>query len=475
MSQAVKALRGGFWLVGLAIVVRVLHLGKGAVLARLFAPDAFGLLATLLLVQGLFLTLVQAGLQNYVVAAEDEERAMAGAFRYALLGSGLASIAMLAAAPVTSEFGYGELGAGLAVLTLANFAVPFSLASASMDREYRFGRAKVPELVDVVLATAIAAVLRDALGGACALVVGHVSGVWARAGLIWVFAPRRPRWELGRGQLAVAARFCGPLALAAIAGYVADAADDWFVRSFWGEEALGRYTLAFWLPGFVLAFVSLTSRVLLPYLREHRQDRQRLARTFAETNHMVAIVSAPVGVAMAVFAEPVIISLYGEPWRAAAPILRLFAFSFVLRGTTGFNWSLLAILDGNTRYLSYVSWATMVFAVVVGGPLIAWLGPEGGGWYNIIQLGVMGPIVRFPIILQATGSLRYLLSVWRPLGVAAVLGLIVSRLPMPSTTIELIGAVVAYVAVYTACLLAIDSRTRTLLRRFRRLALEPAA
>lgn len=467
MTHAARALRGGAWLLVGSVAVRGLQLGKGVILARLFTPDDFGGLATLVLLQGLLMSVVEAGLQNYIVAADDEERAMAGAFRYAILGSVLAFAAALIAAPVAVTTGHESLGVGIGIMALAVVAAPLSLAGASMDREYQFGRAKVPDILDVVFATAVAAALSRFTSGEMALVIGHVAGVWARGLLVWSLAPRRPRWGAGRGELRSVAMFCAPLALGAIASYIAEAADDWFVRTWWGEEALGSYTLAFWLPGFLLSFVALTSRVLLPYLRDQRRDREQLARTFAETNHLAAIVSAPAGIALAVFGEPLILSLYGEEWRGAVPVLRLFAISFVLRGTTGINWSLLAILDGNTRYLSFVSWATMVFAIVVGGPLIWWLGPEGGGWYNIIQLGVMGPIVRFPIILRATGSLRYLLSVWRPLLVAAVLGGLVALVPSHNIML-LVAGVSAYASAYVACILIVDPAARGLLSRLRR-------
>lgn len=114
------------------------------------------------------------------------------------------------------------------------------------------------------------------------------------------------------------------------------------------------------------------------------------------------------GCALALFTPDLIGLIYGREWLEAVPLVRLFAVAFILRAATGYHWYSLAVLFGRTRYIMWCGIASAAFMMVVGTPLIWRFGLLGGAYYSLAQLGIMGPLVRFPLIRQTLGDLSYL-------------------------------------------------------------------
>jgi O-antigen/teichoic acid export membrane protein len=169
-----------------------------------------------------------------------------------------------------------------------------------------------------------------------------------------------------------------------------------------------------------------------------------------------------VGLGLAAFAAPLIGLVFGPEWTEAAPLLSLFAVAFALRASTGLNWGALAVLADRTGYVAAVSAATAVFLVVVGLPLIWWLGPVGGAVYSLVQVLVMGPVVRLPLIRDVVGDLSFLRGTWRPLAVAGALALGAWLLGSPGLAPWTgLGAYAGFLAVSGGLLLGADPELRT--------------
>lgn len=227
---------------------------------------------------------------------------------------------------------------------------------------------------------------------------------------------------------------------------------------------MGLYLMAFYLPTVMQDVVDSVNRVSLPIFARIK-ERSELAAAFETGVRFSAVLSAPIGFGGALFSEHLVVAMFGEEWVEGAPLLSIFFVAFALRASTGLNWSSLALLTGRTTYIALVSLASAAFLVVVGLPLVWWLGPLGGAVYSLVQLIVMGPAVRFPVIRGALGGLGSLGASITPLLLSATvfggLYLLGARSLSPWAGVAtLCGSVVS-------CQAALFANDRYFSRRFR--------
>src|SRR3954451_11913815 len=108
--------RGLAWSTASSLVLRFGSVALGIVLARLLAPEAFGVYAIALTVQSVLMTLADLGMSVDLVRAEDPER-RAPTVATVSLGSGivLATLMSLTSGPVASALGAPEADSVLLV------------------------------------------------------------------------------------------------------------------------------------------------------------------------------------------------------------------------------------------------------------------------------------------------------------------------------------------------------------------------
>jgi len=110
-----------------------------------------------------------------------------------------------------------------------------------------------------------------------------------------------------------------------------DNADAMLVGRYLGAAALGVYTLAFRIPDMlVMQFNALVSRVLYPFYATMREDGKSLKRGFLYTTKYTMLTTMPMGVGVAVVAHPLIVTLFGEKWAEAIPVMQALAIYTVI-------------------------------------------------------------------------------------------------------------------------------------------------
>jgi O-antigen/teichoic acid export membrane protein len=327
-SLAARTLRGTTWAYGSYIGGQALVLVATAVLARILSPSEFGLVALAVVFITVLDTISDLGLSPALVISTEEElreRADTVFASTVVIGTILSGLTAAVAPLAAAFFDQPDLTPLLAVLGL-NFllrslgATHYALAQKRID----FRSRTAAELVGVVVRGATGIALALAGFGAWSLVLGYLVGTSALTVTLWTLIPWRPS-GLGRGsraQLRRMLRFGSTLTgvdvLAAVIGQI----DYVFVGRVLGTYALGLYTLGFRLPEMlVISFAVVAGRVLFPAFAA--VDRDKLGRAFLVSVRYTAIVALPLGVGVAVLAEPFILAVFGERWAGSVDTMRV--------------------------------------------------------------------------------------------------------------------------------------------------------
>ncbi|PKH37440.1 polysaccharide transporter, PST family [Nocardioides alpinus] len=384
-DKATRVGRGLGWSLMSTLALRIGNLLLSIVVARLVAPEAYGVFAVALTVWMLLSALSEFGLGADLVRAKDPERR---APTVATLGAGIgviAALSMFAGAPrIAAAFESPGSTHTLVVMSLVPAMFGLTIVPAAMlQRAYR-QRALFAVYAAGLVASAVVTVSLILLGaGASSLAWGQVASQAVMLLALHVVARHRPRFGFDRRLARESLSFSAPLAAANLVSWMLITVDNLIVSRELTTVALGLYVLAFNVSSWPMSAVGQAVRVVaLPAFAETESEVERnagLVRCFGP----LAVVATAMGVGLASLASPVVSVLFGDEWTAAAAALvglSVFGASRVLLDLV----ATFLIAAGETRAVLVVQlvWlATMVPAMVLG--VRVW-GLAGAGWAHVV-------------------------------------------------------------------------------------------
>ena len=365
------ALKGGV-VTGLSQVVKVIvSMVSVIVLARLLAPEDFGLVASVGPLVAFIGILQNLGLQQAVIQRSViDDHQLNQVFWIGTLAGLAAAALVVAAAPLAAAF-YGDLRVR-GIMTLSAFpmilgavaSVPLSLLS----RNLRFGVLALNETL-TALSSFLGALAGALLGfGYWSLVFGMVLSSVVSLVTAWVAQPYRPGKPTVRIQSDMLT-FGANLTGFNLVNFLARNLDNILIARVLGLTALGYYDRAYKLLLFPLQTITWPlSRLMVPLLSRIQDDKPRLRLVFLKTNWMLGLLTMPGIAALTMTSHSVVLILFGERWMEVAPIfawLGIAGFSQIVLSTNG--WIFVA--QGRTREMFLLGlWTsgTSVLSFVVG-------------------------------------------------------------------------------------------------------------
>lgn len=304
---------------------RVLQFAGSVAIARLLTPDEVGVFALAMAVNALLASVREFGLGAYLVReaelTDDKIRTAFGLW-LALAWPTAALLAALAPwiAGLYSTPGIAEV---LWVVALNFVLMPFGQpAQALLQREMRF------DLLNHVTLTSVAVKIAASVGFALlgwsymALAWGMLLGSAVRVGLLLALRPGHLRlWPSLRHWRAVMT-FGGWLTGAQLAGTITMEGQKFVLGGFLAPAAVALYERANQLPA--IARQSLfqpIGRVLFPSFSEDLREGRPIGAKVEMLVAATAVMLWPAFAVLALLAEPVVVTLFGAPWRPAGEIL----------------------------------------------------------------------------------------------------------------------------------------------------------
>jgi O-antigen/teichoic acid export membrane protein len=305
------------------------------VLARLLAPDDFGVIALALALLAVAQIVQDSGLgAALIVHRGDVRRAAAAVLVFSPLVATALYVLFFAAAPIAASF-FGESRLTSVVRVMALGLVLRGLTTmplALLQRQMRFGPITVVELGAGVIQASTAIVLAIAGAGLWSLVGGHLAFGGARVILSWSFSPLRPSpFEASAETVRELLRFGRHVGIANLINYGNANAQGIVVGRILGATALGYYTIASrlaYLPVNVIG--NIVGRGVFAALSRVADDPVRFRQIWLENIQRLALLSTPAALGIVLVADPLVIALLGADWEPAIAPLQILALNSVV-------------------------------------------------------------------------------------------------------------------------------------------------
>ena len=180
-----------------------------------------------------------------------------------------------------------------------------------------------------------------------------------------------------------------PFALIAIFSRVYGYIDSVMLSKIMGDSAVGWYSVAMKIP-FALQFIpaALAAAIFPAFSHLYVSDKLKLKQTFDRGMKFLAIIVLPISFGIAVLAEPIILSLYGNEY---LPSIMPLAILMIGLFFIFMNFPLGALLNGCNRQVANTKLvgATMVFNIILNIFLIPAYGFVGASIAFVISHGFL--------------------------------------------------------------------------------------
>jgi O-antigen/teichoic acid export membrane protein len=309
---------------------------RNMVLARLLAPNEFGLMAMVMVATTAFDAFTEVGVKQSVIqnkhGAEPEYLNVVW-WMQAVRGLSLFLIAVIAAPWISSFYDKPEL---LKLLRFSFFAILFSgLVSPRayvLEKEHRFGRAVFLTQGSAIIGTITTIVLAFIIRNVWALVIGFVTEAAILCLVSYLLVPFMPRFRIHREYLGELMKFGRGMFGLPILTMVCFQADVLVLGKLVTNEQLGLYSLAATLAYLPIdLFSQVISPFLLPTFAERQDNKTSLSQSILQITHWTAVMSIPVITLMACCASGMLLLAYGGKYVAAAIPFSILSFQILTR------------------------------------------------------------------------------------------------------------------------------------------------
>ncbi len=405
MGLGGQILRGGILSYGSFLASRALVFLSTLVLARLLAPNDFGLVGLALLIVSFLDVAKNLGVTSALIFRQDIADEDADEVFVLNLLSGLAFFGLCwVLSPLAATFFHD--GRVTALTRALGFSFVLSglggVHLAILQRQMSFLRRLMPDLLQSLFKGVVSIGLALAGVGYWSLVWGQLAGIAVSTLAAWALWPWIPaltlRWKSARGLLAYGLHITAIDLLGVTVGNI----DYVIVGRMLGKTPLGLYTMAYTIPQMLTLSLSIAlSRVLFPAYARVQGDPEKLRQGYLSVLRYSALALVPVGLGIYAVAPAFVHTLYTPKWWPAVPALQalaIYATIFAVGWNAGDIWKATGRPD--------IVWKLAIAQALVLAPALL-LAAHLNGFVGVamMQIAVVVPysLVRFWLTRRAIG------------------------------------------------------------------------
>lgn len=327
-SLARRTISGLGWSLGAQVLKQGSQFLISVFLARLLAPQEFGLVAMVVVFSGFASLFNDLGFGPALVQRQEiEERHFCSVFWLNMVfGTALAGL-MSGVSPLIAKF-YREPRL-IPIVILVGLCFPLSslglVQKAILTRKMDFRSLGLIDFGIATISGIIAIVLAERGFGVWSLVYQMLClAILEVVGLWWV-SSWRPRALFDRTAIRELLGFSSNLTGFSAINYWYRNGDNLLVGKFFGSVALGTYSRAYNLMLLPLSQITyVVSKVMFPTLSRLQDDQKRVKDIYLRSIALIALVTFPLMLGLLVVADHFILAIYGTAWAGVIPILRVF-------------------------------------------------------------------------------------------------------------------------------------------------------
>ena len=330
-----RAVRSGAWVFLLKAIQQLFSLARLMILARILAPQDFGLMGIALLSMATLETFSQTGFQQALIQKKhDIKPYLDSAWSFLILrGVILFAILYLIAPYAATFFDAPEAKPIIQVIGLSVIFQSFTnIGVIRFQKELEFNKQFAYQLSGTLtdFVVAITAVL--ILGNVWALVFGLLAGKAAMFVVSYLIHPYRPHLSFDIGKAKELFVYGKWIFGSSILIFLVTQGDDILVGKLVGVTALGFYQMAYLISNLPATEIThVISQITFPLYSKIQDDIPVLRSTYLKILQLTAFISIPLACFIFVLAPDFTMIFLGEKWMPMVPAMQVLVFAGMVR------------------------------------------------------------------------------------------------------------------------------------------------
>lgn len=429
--------RGAFFMIAWRWTIRFLGLFSTIFLARILAPQDFGIVAICMILVGLTETLTQTGQDIALIRMKEPTREHYDTAWtvQVLIGLFVFLVVNLLAPFAATFFMDPRIELIVHVLSIRSLAAAFTnIGIVDWRRDMRFGADFSYLVAQKISAVAITITLALIYGNYWALIAGIVTSSIATVIASYWLHPFRPR--IGFKHWKEIWGFSGWTTVVMISVYLQNKVDEFIVARYFGARVVGFYNVGADIASApTQELVIPIGRALYSIYSKSLDQLDVLRASYLGVFGMVVMVASAGAFGVSAVSEEFVLVLLGNQWSEAVPIVRWIAFEGALYGichgaitvlnVTGRpNWVAIGNLTrvaiiGTACWMAAQSGDVVAVAAAKTGVTLVFLPIALGSVARTLQIPASQLILPFVRPLVAGGAMFFALALLRDAGLLA--------------------------------------------------------
>lgn len=367
MSLAIKTSKAVGWTTLARIIQQAFQFGLSMVLMRLLGPEAFGLIAMVLVFSGFAGIFQELGFSSAIVQHQNlrEEHRSTIFWLTVAMGALLTGILALAA-PFIGAFYKEPLLRPMADWLAFSFllSAPGMVPRALLQKNLRFAILAKTDIATTIVAGVVAGIMAAKGCGVWSLVAQQLIVAGLASASLFVFVDWRPRLLWSWGAFRELLGFGAGLTGFNVVNYWARSADKLLIGKFMDATALGLYSRAYNLMLLPLTqVISVIAPVMFPALSSIQGDKARVRNAYLRVMRLLTFIIFPMMLGLAVVAKPFVLAIFGAKWSGIIPLVQILSIVGLMQALLNpTGWIYLS--QGRTNWFFWWGLGASAFLVI---------------------------------------------------------------------------------------------------------------
>jgi lipopolysaccharide exporter len=334
-----RVVSGAFWAFAIQSVGQVISFVRNVILARMLAPDDFGLMGIAFLAMNVATIFTETGFTAALIQKkEGVKEYLNTAWTTSIIRGFILFSLLFLGAPLVAHF--FEAPAALSIVRVISVSLLLQGCSnvglIFLDKELEFKKKFAYQIGGIAADFVVAIIAVLILRNVWALVLGQIAGATVRFIMSYVIHPYRPRLQMDLAKSRELFKFGKWILLTSVFVLITVQTDITIVGRVLGVAALGLYQMAQRVADLpATAIRDTVSLVVFPAYSKLQDNLPRLREGYLKTLQATTCASVLLGGAIFILAPEFTGIFLGQKWLTAVPAMQVIALAAILRAIYG--------------------------------------------------------------------------------------------------------------------------------------------
>jgi len=340
------------------------------VLARLLAPDVYGIIALIAIFIAIANVFIQSGFSTALIQKKDpNESDYSSVFYLSLFVAGFLYILIFFTAPLIASFyNIPQIIPVIRVLSISLFMGAFnSIQNAVIAKKMQYKKLFFSSLGAIIVSGIVGIASAYAGWGVWALVAQQLSNQLVITLILWFIVEWRPRLLFSFERIKTLFSFGWKLLVSSLIETLYANLRGLIIGKIYNSSVLGYYTKGDQFPNIIVSNIdgSIQS-VMLPTLSAHQDDKKKVKDMVRRSIVTSSFIIFPLMAGLAITAEPMVRIILTDKWLPCVPFLQIACAYYALFPIHTANLQAINALGRSDIYLKLEIIKKIIGIVILG-------------------------------------------------------------------------------------------------------------